>query len=262
MPLSISSHDITATDITARLAPYGLNLIGTASRAAYESLVPKQYHVTSLLPQTQSIIVIGNGGGAFWAGFRAYADTRPGSFQEHLHPLDDYTVEVIENSLTPLLQHSGASYRYLYPFRFSTQPVSFMHLAQASGLAGPSILGIVIHPTYGPWIALRAAVLIDQEFDQQLTDPPPAQGFDPCPNCTERSCIQACPANVVSVEKGWDIPGCVQHRVNVPDDCVTHCHARYECVYGRQHRYPPDELRYHQAQSFAVMREYAEKSGE
>jgi hypothetical protein len=33
-------------------------------------------------------------------------------------------------------------------------------------------------------------------------------------------------------------------------------------VYGRQHRYPPDELRYHQAQSFVVMREYAEKSGE
>ena len=245
-------------DITTALAPYGLNLIGTAARATYESLVPVQYHVTSLLPQTQSnqsvqsIIVIGNGGGAFWAGFRDYADARPGYFQKHSHPLDDYTVEVIENSLTPLLQHSGATYRYVYPFRFSTQPVSFMHLAQASGLAGPSILGIVIHPTYGPWIALRAAILIDQ----QLASPALAQGFDPCPSCTERSCMKACPANVVSTEKGWDIPGCVQHRLTVTSDCMDYCHARYECVYGREHRYPQDELQYHQAQSLATMQEY------
>ncbi len=251
-------NEITVTEIAATLAPYGLNLIGTATRAAYESLVPAQYHVTSLLPQTQSIVVIGNGGGAFWAGFRDDTDdlqeySHP---QGRAHPLDDYTVEVIEKSLTPLLQASGATYQYVYPFRFGTQPVSFMHLAQASGLAGPSILGIVIHPTYGPWMALRAAVLIDQ----QLSSPPSAQGFDPCPSCTERSCVKACPANVVSVEKGWDIPGCIQHRVNVPDDCVAYCHARYECVYGRQHRYPLDELQYHQAQSLATMREYVEDS--
>ena len=70
-------------DITATLAPYGLNLIGTAARATYESLVPVQYHVTSLLPQTQSIVAIGSGGGAFWAGFRHYTDARPGYFQKH-----------------------------------------------------------------------------------------------------------------------------------------------------------------------------------
>ena len=252
-------------DITATLAPYGLNLIGTAARATYESLVPVQYHVTSLLPQTQSIVVIGSGGGAFWAGFRHYIDARPGYFQKHshprerAHPLDDYTVEVIKNSLTPLLQRSGAAYRYVYPFRFSTQPVSFMHLAQASGLAGPSILGIVIHPTYGPWMALRAAVLIDQKFDQQLASLPSAQGFDPCPSCTERSCMKACPANVVSLEKGWDIPGCVQHRLTVTNDCIDYCHARYQCVYGREHRYPLDELQYHQTQSLTTMREYVEE---
>ena len=256
-------------DIATTLAPYGLNLIGSAARATYESLVPAQYHVTSLLPQTQShqsIIVIGNGGGAFWTGFRDYTDARPGYFQQHPqqhpHPLDEYTVEVIENSLTPLLQRSGAAYRYVYPFRFSTQPVSFMHLAQASGLAAPSILGIVIHPTYGPWIALRSAILIDQEFDQQLAGPSAAQGFDPCPSCSERSCMKACPAKVVSTEKGWDIPGCVQHRLTVTNDCMDYCHARYQCIYGREHRYPLDELQYHQAQSLATMQEYQESAAE
>lgn len=249
-------------DITAALVPYGLNLIGAAARATYESLVPVQYHVSSVLPETRSIIVIGNGGRAFWTVFREHASARPGYFQKYANPLDDYTVEAIENSLTPLLQRSGATFRYVYPFRFSTQPLSFMHLAQAADLAGPSILGIVIHPTYGPWMALRAAILIDhidQELGQSPAGPPPAQGFDPCPSCTERSCIKACPANVVSLETGWDTPGCVRHRLRVRDDCNEYCHARYQCVYGREHRYPPEELQYHQTRSRETMRAYLEK---
>ena len=138
------------TRLTGALAAYGLNLIGTTSRAAYEALVPTTYGLEPLLPQTRSVIVIGNGGGAFWTGFRPYAARHAGD----PHPLDDYTVEVVERSLTPILAASGARYRYAYPFRFRTEPVSFMHLAQAAGLAGPSRLGIMLHPVYGPWLAL------------------------------------------------------------------------------------------------------------
>jgi len=242
-------------DLTAALLPYGFNLVGATTVAAYEALVPPQYHVTALLPQAKTIIVIGNGGGAFWTYFRQYYEARPGYLHEREHPLDDYTVDTLESVLTPIVKPSGARYRYLYPSRFWTEPVSFMHLAQAAGLAGPSILGVVIHPIYGPWIALRAAVLIDQE----LQVPPSAPGFDPCPTCTERACMTACPASAVSSGKGWDIPACVQHRLRVQSDCVDRCHARYNCVYGREYRYPPDELQYHQQRSFAEMRKYFEQ---
>lgn len=243
-------------EITAALSPSGLNLIGTANRAAYEALVAPTYHVASLLPNTQTIIVIGNGGGAFWAGFRDYTTAHPSYLTQHAHPLDAYTAQRIEHTLTPVLQHSAAVYRYVYPFRFSSEPLSFTHLAQASGLAAPSILGIVIHPHYGPWIALRGAVLIDQE----LTAPAQADGFNPCPSCSERSCISACPARVVSADHGWDIPGCVEYRLKEQNDCLPYCHARYQCVYGREHRYPLDELRYHQDHSLATMREYRKKN--
>ncbi len=242
-------------NITAALAPHGLNLIGTTTVSAYEALVPVPYHVASLLPQAKTLVVIGNGGGEFWTGFRAYCDERPTYRQDHEHPLDDYTVEVIERVLTPYLEESGATYRYLYPFRFWAEPVSFMHLARAAGLAGPSILGVVIHPVYGPWLALRAALLIDRE----LSTLPLAPGFNPCPTCRERACMTACPAGAVSTEKGWDIPACVQHRLQVRNDCVNYCYARYDCVYGRAYRYPPDELAYHQQRSFAEMRKYFEK---
>ena len=53
------------TRLTDALAAYGLNLIGTTSRAAYEALVPTTYGLEPLLPQTRSVIVIGNGGSAF-----------------------------------------------------------------------------------------------------------------------------------------------------------------------------------------------------
>jgi epoxyqueuosine reductase len=244
-----------AQDITNALLPIGFNLIGTTTVANYEALVPAQYQVAALLPQARTMVVIGNGGGDFWHGFQTYCDAHPGFRENREHPLDDYTVAVIETTLTPLLDEAKATYRYLYPFRFWTEPVSFMHLAHAAGLAGPSILGVMIHPHYGPWIALRAAVLLDLE----CSAPPVAAGFDPCPTCTERACITACPATAVTSEKGWDIPTCVHHRLQVTTDCVDYCQARYNCVYGREHRYPPDELQYHQRQSFAEMRKYFTK---
>jgi epoxyqueuosine reductase QueG len=237
-------------DITTALAPRGLNLIGTTTVTSYEARVPSQYHVASLLPEAKTLVVIGNGGGQFWEGFCAYCQERPEYLQGRRHPLDDYTVEVIEKTLTPILAQPGVVYRSLYPFRFWSEPVSFMHLARASGLAGPSILGVVIHPVYGPWMALRAALLVNQELHAEST----AAGFDPCPTCVERTCMAACPASAISVQKGWDIPVCVQHRLRVVTDCVDYCRARFDCVYGREHRYPLDELQYHQRQSFAEMR--------
>ena len=242
------------TEITAAVSPHGFNLIGTATVAAYETSVPSQYHVAALLPQAKTLVIVGNGGSAFWEGFRAYCDARPGYLQGREHPLDDYTIEVIESTLTPVLERSDATYRYLYPFRFWTEPVSFMHLARAAGLAGPSILGVVVHPVYGPWLALRAAILLNQE----LYITPAAGGFDPCPTCVERACMAACPASAVSIDKGWDIPACVQHRLQVTSDCVDRCHARYNCVYGREYRYSIEELQYHQGHSFAAMRKYVE----
>jgi hypothetical protein len=72
----------------------------------------------------------------------------------------------------------------------------------------------------------------------------------------EQPCVTACPAGAVSREKGRDIPACVQHRLQVTTDCIDYCHARYHCVYGREHRYPLDEWQYHQRRSFAEMRKY------
>ena len=247
-------------DITTALAPVGLNLIGTTAMSDYEALVPSRYHIKQRFPKAETVVVIGNGGGTFWKGFRRYVATRPDYLQQHEHPLDDYTVEVIGANLAPLLDEARIPYRFIYPFQFfSGLTVSFMHLAQVAGLARPSILGVQIHPTYGPWLALRAAILIDQNLKALPALSGPAQDFEPCSSCVERPCMATCPAQAISAEEGWDLPSCVQHRLETRTDCVDRCHARYNCVYGREHRYPEDELAYHQRLSFAAAQAYFEK---
>ncbi|MGH8012878.1 MAG: hypothetical protein ACREQ4_10300, partial [Candidatus Binataceae bacterium] len=86
-----------------------------------------------------------------------------------------------------------------------------------------------------------------------------ALGFDPCPQCTARTCISACPGAAVSFPAGWDIPGCTKHRVEAESDCAARCHARVACVLGPEHRYPDDELAYHQERALRSIREYYSK---
>ena len=76
----------------------------------------------------------------------------------------------------------------------NARTLSFIELGKVAGIAGPSILGVTVHPLYGPWIAFRAALLLAEEIDS----PGEALGFDPCPQCTARSCIPACPAGAIS----------------------------------------------------------------
>jgi len=102
-------------------------------------------------------------------------------------------------------------------------------------------VGVLVHPIYGPWMALRAAILVRG----RLEAPRPADGFDPCPTCRERSCITACPAGAVG-PAGWNVPRCAAHRARPDDPCAMRCHARVACVLGPEHRYPDDALAYHQ----------------
>lgn len=220
------------------LAPHGLNLVGATTLAAYDAAVPAVHRLAAIAPGMASALVIGNGGRAFWDAFRAFCSAHPGH-DATPDPIDAFTSRTIDEHLAPVL--GGRPTRILYPFRFPAEPVSFVHLAECAGLGRRSLTGVLVHPVFGPWIALRAAVLVRDRIEA----PRPADGFDPCPTCVERACIAACPAGAVT-PAGWDVPRCAAHRGRDGDECASRCHARFECVIGREHRYPPDALAYHQ----------------
>jgi hypothetical protein len=239
------------TALLARvLAPFGLNLIGVATPAAYDALVPPSHRLATPAAGARSIVVIGNGGGGFWSAYRTHLAALPGH-ADRPHPLDDFTAIVMERHVLPLVARLGVHAELRLPFRETAPPLSFVHLAEAAGLGRRSVLGVLVHPEYGPWLALRGALLVDAT----LAAPRPAAGFDPCASCRARPCLAACPAAAVSHPAGWDVPRCIAFRVaqDEANPCADRCHARVACVYGNAHRYPPDALAYHQRRAFAVM---------
>jgi hypothetical protein len=224
--------------IAAAVAPFGLNLIGVASVASHDAGVRAERRVERLLPGAESMVVIGNGGGAFWDAYRRLCGERPG-YERRPDPLDDFTREVVDAACAPLA--GRVAMRVLYPFGFAEDGVSFTRLALLAGLGRRSLVGVLVHPVYGPWIALRAAILVRQRIEA----PRPAADFDPCPTCIDRPCISACPGDAVDAA-GWSVPLCGAYRARRDDPCAARCHARVACVLGPEHRYPDDALAYHQ----------------
>lgn len=234
-------------------APYGLNLVAATPAERYDASVTSGHRASELAPGARSIVIVGNGGGGLWAALKRHAEREPG-WWDHEHPLDEFTREIVESSIALPLRASGHRCVVVYPFVHDNRTLNFVHLARVAGLTGPSVIGVSLHPRFGPWIAFRAALLVDELIDS----PGPAINFDPCPTCTARSCISACPVGAVSIETGWDIPKCLTHRVEVEPDCIKRCHARTACVIGPEHIYPDDELAYHQMRSLRAMRPWYE----
>jgi hypothetical protein len=230
-------------------APYGLNLVGAVPVDRYNGAVAPHLQSHAIDPQARSIIVIGNGGGDFWRAYRRQVEQDPG-WELRDDPLDDFTREVIEREIVAPLSAGGGRCGVVYPFT-SGPNLHFMELGRLAGIGGPSLLGVLIHPVYGPWIALRAALLMAQTLDQ----PADARGFDPCPGCVPRTCMPACPVGAVS-DGGWDVIKCLKHQVEAAPDCSDGCYSRLRCVVGPQHRYPEDEIRHHQGRALRSMREY------
>jgi hypothetical protein len=243
----------TLEKIRRGAAPHGLNLVAAVPVARYDAAVATASRASSIDSGARSIVVIGNGGGALWHALNLHAASNRG-WWERENPLDDFTREVVERDVAAPIRAAGVRCVTVYPFMSNGPTLNFIELGKVAGITGPSILGVTVHPVYGPWIAFRAAILIDEELDS----PGDAIGFDPCPRCTVRSCIPACPAGAVSVELGWDIPKCLTHRVEVEADCTPRCHARAGCVLGPEHRYPDEELAYHQMRALRSMRPYYE----
>jgi hypothetical protein len=240
--------EVLVSRLREHLAPHGLNLVGTTTVESYDAVAPSRWALGPQAPEARTVVVIGNGGTAFWEAFRSRREAGDPAASRGPNPLDDFTRSVVREAVDAAGVDPKA--RLVFPFELRPVLLSFVHLAERAGLGRTSLLGVLVHPEFGPWMALRAALLLPFVLDA----PRPADGFDPCPTCIERPCIAACPGGAIG-PAGWDVPGCAAHRLSGHGDgCDAGCHARIACVIGPAHRYPPDALAFHQAYAGAAMR--------
>jgi ubiquinone biosynthesis protein len=103
----------------------------------------------------------------------------------------------------------------------------FRALARAAGLGWASRLGLLLHPTFGPWIGLRAAVFVPERLAAT-----PLSGPSPCADCPA-PCVAACPA--AAIVDTWDAARCLPWQA-ARDTCHGGCLARSACPARRPAR--------------------------
>ena len=233
--LSVGTDDVRR--IGERLAPTGLNRCQAVSVAGLPASVWLDPQPPSALTESGSgsatLLLIGHGGRALW---------------DHLHgsdfdfhgtgdPIDTFSVKATNEALAVELPHVGR--RLLYPE--PACPVDLVALGRHIGWLAPSPLGLGIHPEFGLWSAFRALWLL--EAASEISPRPRAP--DVCQSCVPQSCVAACPANAVTVDRRFNLGSCTDYRSNIQSACADTCLSRLACPEGAEHRYGDAQLSYH-----------------
>jgi cyanocobalamin reductase (cyanide-eliminating) / alkylcobalamin dealkylase len=175
--------------------------------------------VAGLLPAASKRrgVLVGNTR-AIWEPFVA-AIERDHELAASHDPLDRYTELAIERAFP------GAPVWFSHR-RYDGAFVPFQKIAVATGLGVLAPTQLVIHPTYGPWFALRAVVLVDGD--------PPAPTIPSLP-CCNSDCAARLDAAMASRDwRAW---------VAVRDACNI----------GRAYRYSDDQITYHYTKNRSLL---------
>lgn len=203
----------------------------------------------AILPKARSIILVGFGGNKFWKIFQKYLEDNPEFRINSNDIIDDYSALKFKEAKN-LLELNNIRYKFAYPFGDNALDFNFLKLGELGGAGVPSLLGILLHPVYGPWISLRGAIITDMDLDNFVE---PISGFSPCPSC-DKPCISACPANTIS-ESGWDWASCMKFRIS-DKTCAVSCASRRACPYGQEEQYTEEQLNYHHKYVLESAKEY------
>jgi epoxyqueuosine reductase QueG len=217
-------------ELTPELRAGGFNTAGVLAIDDYNALVERVWRSEDLLSGARSAVLLGCGGPDF---FQALRDSP--EWAEGIDPADRFARRIVDAHRDVWIERGWSSASFLYAdcrdHNGKSCYANFAALAIACGLGVPSRLGILLHPTYGPWWAIRALLLTERALS-------PTQPLDwlPCDGCPA-PCAEACPSEDVVLPSGFDIGACFETRAAQPA-CRTRCSARRACVVGR------DELAY------------------
>jgi methylmalonic aciduria homocystinuria type C protein len=165
---------------------------------------------------------------SLWSVFRQSYDADL-ELQRARDPLDLYTTRSIAAALAQLPMATAVYWAHVV----DPAPIPIQRIAHAVGFArlGPSHLSI--HPEHGPWIALRAVVIVDVDGPEGAPLPP----ADHCTSC-EKPCVPALERALAPALRSGG-PQAVE------DDWLRWLAVRDACPQGRTSRYSDEQAAYH-----------------
>jgi methylmalonic aciduria homocystinuria type C protein len=223
---------LDATALVAALAEScrggGLDLHAATSVGRYNATVETPYRLPGR--GDELVVVIGNTR-ALWpplsAQLVAAHDAAP-------DPVDRHVEAVVHAAVTAHVPEA-----VLVDVRFAHEPpprrIAIQRLAHEAGLAWLSPSHLCVHATYGPWIALRAAIVLRVPAPADVvTAPEPAAPCDCATNCLpllQAALAAGEPTNEAELREHWRL----------------WLAMRDACPVGRGHRYDEEQIEYHYA---------------
>jgi hypothetical protein len=226
-----------------------VNVAGVLSASDYDRRVPDGWKTRDLLPSARAAVVLGTGGRTFFRAFQAaHRGEGPGDAfapgARDCDPLDSFLTRVVEEAARDERSRGGqAAAAYAHERRRgggvgAARFADFVELAAAAGLGAPSRLALLVHREFGPWLGIRAVLLLARSLPPTRPDP----DFTPCTGCPA-PCETACPGAAVP-SRGFDLACCTATTAREPT-CRVGCAARRACVVGPEHRYSEDAEAWH-----------------
>lgn len=206
-------------------------------------------------------LLIGNSK-ALWKPFLHWL-SKDSSHLQRRNPLDDYVEELIDS----LFSNQKGVLEIRYSHRPQPDHIGFVKLAHQCGLAWQNKTGLCIHEEFGPWIALRCALVLSPELYVSLFDTAQesvddkAHGLEkvmefkpmesnPCSSC-ESKCFPAFESAMRKSEAG---------QGNFLDWLLI----RESCPLGSEERYSKFQTLYHYTKDpeflVAALQKYASQS--
>lgn len=218
--------------LAAELVSFGLDLLHPFRVAMYNAGVEAAYRLPDYgRPDCLAVLVANTR--ALWPHFLAGRRAEP-------DPLDRWVARRIQRAASQL----EVGWEVWLEPDPPPRRLPLQRLASLSGFAWLAPSHLVLHPIYGPWVALRGVVVID------APGPPPVAPLDAA--CGE--CAQACkPALAAALAATSSDP--IPSHGQVVRGWRRWVAVRDACRQGQEHRYGEQQLRYHYTWDPAILDE-------
>lgn len=212
-------------------AGHGLNLFGLVDASRFDSCSPCEQRLAGRLRGCGTIVVLGSGGRQLAQQFgaaRANGELAPTPDAFAAAGLQRVAAEFARDGVRAEVVVLSPSPRW-----------NTGRLGECAGFGTVSpVSGLLLHPTYGPWLRLHGAVLVEGRPFGEIGDASISDRFQPCCSCA-RPCVTACPAGVHDGQGHQDLSSCASHRH--AGGCENLCASRNACPLGSEHRDASDE---------------------